>query len=399
MLFVLFLLCAFVFAKRLGLLYRYELLVNLLAISIIVVFVYFELIVFNNSDLFKLSDEVFFLELAEFNYDYLFDRHSRYFLYAAYSKLNAATFGSSFLKVQNIPFSLAIALLVYKLSNRRASLLFFPLVFGYIYVLSISNLRDSMLILLVLLYVVVLKNASVLKSLILTIFISLLFMYIRPEYAIVIVISWAILMVCRMIPSRFVWKSLVAVASIFVTGYLALPHWVLDLSDAVYPERVSGYLAERDESEINVSFIGPNGGALIRQILTPFPPSKLMMLITNPEFTDNLVITEATRIVLLSIFYFLMIYCMINYRHISRVMGDRADLQILFTISVVVSILYALYGAGGGDSRNKLFPYLFTYVLAFNIIGEKLKYRNNNSKSFELLAEVRKSPVSLPDAT
>lgn len=66
--------------------------------------------------------------------------------------------------------------------------------------------------------------------------------------------------------------------------------------------------------------------------------------------------------ILMMSFYLMSALLLFKWKKVCNILKNNRFLQVLFTIAVINTILYAIYRDGGGSSRNKLYPIMFAYV-------------------------------------
>jgi hypothetical protein len=322
----------------------------------------------------RLDEKWFYYESVS-DLNYIFNNHFRYFLYLAYSNLSYLLGGDYIFKFHLIPFAILTSLVLFDITRLKSVLYFFPLVFGYIYFLSTIHMRDMLIVFFCLFFLFKLTETK--RPAFVIFFTILFFLTLRAEFIIVFLFT-------------YIWmKSEVIFNKGFIINYfipgllilivISLPNFtdlVVGISDLFFPGRMSLYLALRSEEVSKLPFLTENASSIIRQLITPFPWSKIRSLVTEPIGT-NLILKEVFRVIMMSTYFLMIIYLMFNLRKVVEIMNESKFLRLLFAVSIQVTILYAIFGDGGGASRNKLFPIILVFLI-FNSVIEKTQFFNLN---------------------
>lgn len=319
-------------------------------------------------------DEAWFYRESISGLDYIFNNHFRYFLYLAYSNVSYLLGGDYIFKFHLIPFALLTSLILFDITKLKSVLYFFPIVFGYIYFLSTIHMRDMLIVFFCLFFLFKLAKSE--KPIIVIFFTILFFLTLRAEFIFVFLITYFWMKSESILNKGFL-------VNYFIPGFLiivfiSLPNFtdlVIGISDLFFPGRMRIYLALRSEEVTKLPFLTENASSIIRQLITPFPWSKIRSLLTEPMGT-NLYFKEIFRVIMMSTYFLMIFYLSFNLRKVLEIMNENKFLRLLFAVSIQITILYAIFGDGGGASRNKLFPIILVFLI-FN-------YLINYKKSFKL---------------
>lgn len=356
------------YAKYLKVLYYKYFIFNVIFSFFILSIALLEVIILKDNTLFVMPDEQFYYHEAQNSFHEIFQEHSRYLLYILLSYLNFNVGGAFNLKIQSLGFVLLTLLLIYDYTKRKEVFLLFPLVFPYLYHLSTFNLRDPLIIFLVLLFILILSRTQKLFFIIVSTTCFFVFLYIRPEFSILfmVVCSWRAL---KFLNIGIGIKSLLFICCfIFFIFVLYIDTFANLFLPSFISDRVLFYLAERSMEVSNIPFLNSNMTSFIRQLLTPFPTSKINMLIYDGiQLDGNLLFKELYRISLMTFVYLMFFLIIINYRKAIEILSKSLFLQLFFIFSLIITILYSIYGDGGGSTRNKIYPFLFLFILNINI--------------------------------
>jgi hypothetical protein len=263
-------------------------------------------------------------------------------------------------KIQSLPFALLTCLVLFDATKKKSAMWLFPIVFAYLYFLATLNMRD-MIIVCAMLFFSLKASRSGTNGIIFWSGLSMLFFsLIRPEFTIVWFILMLVLLLTHMSKISFTKLFSIPILSVVVL-YVFFPEPLIYVSEYLYPKRIGIYTSNRMEAVTNVPFLNANAASLVRQLFTPLPTSKLSYMLTE-GITPNLIIMEIFRMILMMSFYLMSALLLFKWKKVCNILKNNRFLQVLFTIAVINTILYAIYRDGGGSSRNKLYPIMFAYV-------------------------------------
>lgn len=324
----------------------------------------------------RLDEEWFYHESVS-GINNIYNNHFRYFLYLAYSNLSFQLGGDYIFKFHLVPFAILTSLILYEISKQKSVLYFFPVVFGYIYFLSTIHMRDILIIFFCLFFLFKLANSR--RPLFVILFTILFFLTLRAEFIIVFLITYFWMKSESVFNKGFLINFFIPGLVIMVL--ISLPNFteiIISISDLFFPGRMRLYLALRSEEVSKLPFLTENASSIIRQLITPFPWSKIRSLLTEPIGT-NLILKEIFRIIMMSSYFIILIYLSFNFRKVIVIMNENKFLRLLFAFSIQITILYAIFGDGGGASRNKLFPIILIFLIFNNLINydSRLKIKDS----------------------
>jgi len=363
-----------VYAYKLGLLTNPGFLLNVIFAFLISLISIVEGIAITPDFFYVRLDEYWFYRESVSGMDYILNNHFRYFLYLAYSNLSYILGGEYIFKFHLVPFALLTSLVLFDITRLKSVLYFFPVVFGYIYFLSTIHMRDTLIVFFCLFFLFKLAET---KKPAFVIFVTILFfLTLRAEFIIVFLFTYF------WMKSESIFKK-GFLLNYFIPGFLiivliSLPNFtdiVVVVSDLFFPGRMGLYLALRSEEVSSLPFLTENASSIIRQLITPFPWSKIRSLLTEPMGL-NLYVKEIFRVIMMSSYFLMILYLFFNLKKVVEIMDENKFLRLLFAVSIQITILYAIFGDGGGASRNKLFPIILVFLI-FN-------YSINHKKTFKL---------------
>jgi hypothetical protein len=363
-----------VYAYKLGLLTNPGFLLNVIFAFLISLISIVEGIAITPDFFYVRLDEYWFYRESVSGMDYILNNHFRYFLYLAYSNLSYILGGEYIFKFHLVPFALLTSLVLFDITRLKSVLYFFTVVFGYIYFLSTIHMRDTLIVFFCLFFLFKLAET---KKPAFVIFVTILFfLTLRAEFIIVFLFTYF------WMKSESIFKK-GFLLNYFIPGFLiivliSLPNFtdiVVVVSDLFFPGRMGLYLALRSEEVSSLPFLTENASSIIRQLITPFPWSKIRSLLTEPMGL-NLYVKEIFRVIMMSSYFLMILYLFFNLKKVVEIMDENKFLRLLFAVSIQITILYAIFGDGGGASRNKLFPIILVFLI-FN-------YSINHKKTFKL---------------
>ena len=279
-----------------------------------------------------------------------------------------------FNKLISLPFLPLLLLLVYNICNKRNLSLFLFLLCPYLLFLMQTALRDIVILYFTLLIVsywcnAPSKNLKVIFQLIT--FTFLLFM-LRPFAVFIIAFSIYVYELFTRFankPFRDVFYLLFynAVVAILISGIF----YILFQDRIDQYIRTLTYLNENglwlDESKSNVKpalTFQYFSYAIIRYISTPLPTSLLERFLTE-SVTQFGYLDDIVRL-LNQLFYFAMLIWIVFKLVIKKcklVAQWSSTIWVLCIVTILNSIVYALYYAGGGHSRIKLLLFVFVFIV------------------------------------
>lgn len=354
-----------VYAYKLGVLTNPGFLFNVIVAFLICIMSIVEGMVITPDFFYVRLDEAWFYQESVLGLKYIFNNHFRYFLYLAYSNLSYIFGGEYIFKFHLIPFALLTSLIFFDISRLRSVLFFFPIVFGYIYFLSTVHMRDMLIIFFCLFFLFKLAKSN--RPIIVILFTILFFLTLRAEFIIVFLFTYIWMKSESVFNKGFLINYFIP--GILIMVIISLPNFtemVISISDVFFPGRMQLYLAIRSEEVSKLPFLTENASSIIRQLTTPFPWSKIRSLLTEPMGT-NLILQEIFRIIMMSTYFLMVFYLIFNFKKAVKIMDENKFLRLLFAVSIQITILYAIFGDGGGASRNKLFPIILVFLL-FNYL-------------------------------
>lgn len=361
-----------VYAYKLGILTNPGFLFNVIVAFLICIMSIVEGMVITPDFFYVRLDEPWFYSESVLGLEYIFNNHFRYFLYLAYSNLSYLLGGDYIFKFHLIPFALLTSLILFDIARLKSVLYFFPIVFGYIYFLSTIHMRDMLIVFFCLFFLFKLANSR--RPLFVILFTILFFLTLRAEFIIVFLITYFWMKSESVFNKGFLINFFIPGLVIMVL--ISLPNFteiIISISDLFFPGRMRLYLALRSEEVSKLPFLTENASSIIRQLITPFPWSKIRSLLTEP-IGANLVLKEIFRIIMMSTYFLMVLYLIFNFRKVVEIMDENKFLRLLFAVSIQITILYAIFGDGGGASRNKLFP----IILVFLIFNYLINYKNRH---------------------
>ncbi len=365
------LLCCFYYAKKMRILYHPAFLLNVVACFFVALLSFGEVLILSPENFFPRLDENFFVNAAKEDFSTIISGNNRYLGFIIFSHLTYITSCEEALKFQLLPFALFILLVVYDFTRKKNALWLFPVVWGYIYMLATLAMRDTILIAGMLGILLKLSRAESKLAFGCWSFWGLVFFsFLRPEYSIVLFLT--ILWYCGAV--RFKKKFF---ATYFIPSFLILlvfifsNSFVIEVGNVFYPGRIESYKEDFVETGSSVPFLGDNLNALLRQLFTPLPSSKMVYLLSHGP-SSNLVLKEVFRIVIMLGFYIMLLFLLFRPKAVYFLLRNNYFLQLLFIVSVINTIFYAVYRSGGGSTRNKVFPIFLVFIIYI-----KLKDRGN----------------------
>jgi len=350
-------------------------LLNLIIILVLFLFHMWEINYFYPDNIFPFLDEMFFFQEGKYlSFDNLLDNFlDTYVLYLIFVKATIATGPAILLKVINIfVLSLLIIFLYIKYNRNDYLLLFFPLFLVYLYFLSYMNMRDTW----ILLFSFLLLNGitSLKKSnLVWTVLIALGLWMLRPMFVVLILGSYgAALFVKGNIKYKIL--SIITILLIVFVFYDFLVtqygHYTSKVAGSNVDKRIE--LLNVQEKLTPVSYLI----AFVKQFTTPLPTSKLNQMIFHGH-SDNLYMIEISRVIMHTMFYFLIIFTVVHFRSFKIFLSSSLFNQMFFWFALANSVVYTFYRMGSGSSRNKVLPIILLFVFFVQYYKWKKQYKEH----------------------
>lgn len=356
-----------VYASRLGLLGSKELWFNIFVVFSLTYFSISETVLLSSDQVFFRLDEAFFYNEALAGFKEIIDGHDRYLLFILYNHLalESALYSPYVLKFHLVPFALLIGLLIYDATKNSKSLLIYPLFFSYIVVLSTLNMRDVLIISATLYASIKLSRSIGVSSFFWMFFPAVFFLFIRPEASVFWLLAsmWYILFVYLKRKTFIVY--VVPAVAIILLFTMSFESSLLKLSSYFFSaERIEYYVHDRSSELDVIPFLSENAVAMIRQLVTPLPHSKIIKILDGDP-GPNLYVYEISRAIMMICVYGLVLMSFFRFRVIKNNFENNDCVKIIFAIALFYSLGYSIFSDGGGDSRNKLYPFLFLYLVYF----------------------------------
>ena len=112
-----------------------------------------------------------------------------------------------------------------------------------------------------------------------------------------------------------------------------------------------------------------------KQLFTPFPLSKIKVLLTSNQTVLNplgtLYLIEISRIVLMLWVYILTLFSLLKIKSFFRFVYRSTFNTCLFYFSIINTLFYTAYNFGSGSSRNKLFPFFLLFLFFCEYLRER----------------------------
>jgi len=367
-------LCVFIYAYKLGVLKSGAFFFNIIVALFIGTLSFSEGALLTPELFFVRLDEITFYEESIRSAGSIFNEHWRYLGYIIFSHFTYLTGGEYFFKIQSIPFALLSSLILYDVTRKKISLWLFPVVFSYILFLSTLHMRDAMIIFGILFFVLRLSRCKRSTSIFLwTSVASVYFLTIRFEFSIIIFLIGIWLVIVnnyKIKPSIAFFYPSLGLVILFIVPYTAT--FLINISNYFFPGRAELYLMLREDEVTSFPLLNENASSLLRQLLTPIPTS-LIGRIFGDEIPANLYLSDLFRLLLMVFVYFTTFLLLFYYRKVLVILRKEKFPQILLLFSVIVSILYSIFGDGGGDTRNKVYPFILLFYLFVMIFRIRLK--------------------------
>jgi hypothetical protein len=359
--FLLYSLILLIMVKHYGMLKNKYFIYNLMFLIVLFIFSTIESLYFTDS-IFFLPDEHTFLRLSkEYSFSYLIENISnRYNVYLLNVKLSTILSPDIMLKLLNAPIIMILFVYLAHHYKNIEILKFAPFILPYMYIISLTNSREGMVNLVFFLLLFVMVEFKF-KNLLYILVLSILLYSLRMPWLLVL---WFSLFLFYLKSARIFIKILVVV---LFASFIYL-YW--DFINSLFVRfNELGALGNPDVSQerYGVELNAENQYytfmvALLKQIFSPIPLSKLHMMLFTNHISNNLYLVEITRVVMNTAFYMLMLYTLVHIKFFYKFIVNNKLHLVLFFVSIGSSILYALYLFGSGGSRTKLFPIILLFL-------------------------------------
>jgi hypothetical protein len=287
--------------------------------------------------------------------------HQRYMAYILHVKLATLVSPDIILKIINIPLISILMIYLTKKYNNILILKYGPLFIPYLYIMSVNNMREvaaNLVFFLLLFNIVDIK----LKNIHYVIILSVLLWSLRMQWFVVLFFSVLLLQFKQSPFIKKVMYTLITIAVIplmtpffndIYSQYLGLGAFSnFNPGDAMHDDLE---LSGKSDIELFIT-------AMLKQFLTPLPTSKIEFLLLSNSLSNNLYLSEISRIIMQTVFYCMIIYTLFHIKSFYRFIMNNKVNYVLFLVSVSTSLIYALYMFGSGGSRTKLFPIILLFL-------------------------------------
>jgi hypothetical protein len=350
-------------ARSYGLLKNKYFIYNIIFALTLCIFTTLESLYYRDS-IFILPDEFGYLKMSN-NIDFIDiikAIHERYMAYILHVKIATLISPDYILKIINIPLIIILMIYLTKKYNNILILKYGPLFIPYLYIMSVNNMREVManLVFFILLFNIV---DIKIKNIHYVIILSVLLWSLRMQWFVVLFFSVLLLQFKQ---SPFIIKKVMYTLITIVLIALMMPF---------FNDKYSQYLGlssfnnfnPTDVIHDNLELSGMSEielfiTAILKQLLTPLPTSKIEFLLFSNSMSNNLYLSEISRIIMNTVFYCMIIYTLFHIKSFYRfIMNNKAN-YVLFLVSVSTSLIYAFYMFGSGGSRTKLFPIILLFL-------------------------------------
>lgn len=363
--FIIIWLIVFLYAIRLKIINHPAFIFNVFFALFICVLAFLEVGLLKDGTIFLNPDEPWFSMEAQRPLQEILVNHKRYLAYILYSHSTYVLVGEWGFKIQSLPFALLSAMILYDASGKKNALWLFPIVFGYVYFLATLHMRDLMIICTSLYFALKVSRGGSKEIITWSAIAMLFFSVLRPEFSIMWFFIMIWLLACYWAKNKFFMIFVIPVILSFIS-FAFFSDVFVNIASYFYPERIKSYVDDRAVELDSIFYFNDNINALIRQLITPLPTSKISYML-NYGLATNLFFQEIFRMVLMSLFYIMSIALLFNLKKSYLLIKENRFLQVLFAIALINTYLYAIYRDGGGSSRNKLYPIIWVYVVFLNI--------------------------------
>ena len=360
---IFFWLVAFIYAHKLEVLNKASFWFNLFIVFLLAFLGIVELEIFSADNWFSRLDEQTFVDWGQLPMSEISPKNHRYFLYILLTHLTLKTGGGLLaLKLQCTSFAVLSSLVIFDATRRKDSLWLFPILFSFLFFFSSLVMRDMIIIFVTLWLCLWISRLSIFYLPVWAILGWCFYFHIRPEAGLFFLFALVWYVFHKVSRLGFIFTYCLPTAIAFIIFVTPLVDYIIEILRFFYTERIDLYVYQRSEAIKIIPFFSDNFTAVLRQLFTPFPVSKLIDILKNGG-GENLFIYELLRMHMLVVFYFLIFYCLAKWRSVLKVLSKNDFLKLLFGITVAYTLAYSLHSDGGGDTRNKVYPYLLLFIV------------------------------------
>lgn len=335
------------------------------------------------SETFCIADKIFFMFDEEYFYQEALNKtYSSIFLnilslYNVYfffvkSVLEGFHF-PVLLKIINVFFSIWLMILFSRKYENNEIIRYYPIFLPYLFTLSFTNMRDSMMLLVFFSLIYFLTKKKSIKEYIIIFILSFLLISLRPMWLLMIYGSYLLILFLR-------GNIFIKIGSLILIGIILI--FSIDfLINEIYRALIfSNIINMRAETIEALERYGNNFILLsiIRQLTTPFPHTKIQQLLSGTP-SENLYIFEIARTIMMISYYYLIFYVVKYRKRFYEFIKKDVFNQVLLLTAIINTIFYAVYIQGGGSSRNKVFPIILLFLF--------FCYMKNNKKHILVLGK------------
>jgi len=346
--------------------------INFLILLFVGLMHWLEIISSNTSTLILHNDIISFLNIASLPVSEIFQYRWRYSLFAMWYKDVMFWFGFRGIFISLIPFFVIFISLLYVISNKnRLLLILFPFFLTFYYYLPFIGYRDIILHCIILLFAAAINKHNAVNFFAIAFVLASVLVFLRYQWALLLIASYLItfIYIHKNIFSKKFYSHYLVIHIILLVPVI---YFFIIYQDFIL-DRISRALSVRDEEVIVAKFPSWTSYllALVRQLLTPLPSSLFSQWFDGQILGTNFV-RDLTRMVMMTFFYIGLLYLISNANLALRIIHNNKGLIFLFVFSFGNTILYAVYGDGGGSSRNKTFPIILVLLVLVEIL--RIKY-------------------------
>jgi len=292
---------------------------------------------------------------------------------------NYDIFGEIGSKLLNIPIGVITIIALGKVNNNKIPYSNYILFLPYLLVMFTLNLRDNLIIFFVIMTFKNIEDGLLKSYFLITIYIVLLFL-LRPLFVILIFI---IVIMGRII--RLKWAFLKSHRKAFVIVILLfmflgnvfkdqiskvtqsftynIQYNYIDnyINSAKFTKYGDGYTGNISRDRIYGAF---------RYVFAPLPTSLISRLFsgTNPQGR----VDDIFRIIHQMIYYYLLMYIILNIKHVKKVLSSFTYLQInVFLYLSAYMPIYSFYLFGSSHQRHKIPFQIAIFILYYYIMTDK----------------------------
>jgi hypothetical protein len=360
----------FLYAMRLRIITHPAFIFNVFVALCIGALAFVDIGLVTDPNMYIFSDEKWFSPEAKRPLEEIISSHKRYLAYILFSHSTYLFAGEWAFKIQSIPFALFSSLILYDATRKKSTLWLFPIVFSFIFFLATLNLRDVILFSAMLFFMLKVSRSKLPGIITWSTLTILFFSVIRPEYSIVCFFIMCWVLVNNRVKNKFLVLIIPAVTVIVL--FVFFENAIFGIANYFYPGRVSHYVSDKAVELGQIPFLNDNATALVRQLITPLPLSKIIFIYNN-EVPGRRILYEILRMIMMISYYFMFVVVLIKWKKAYYFLVQNRFIQILFMMAVINTVLYAIYRDGGGGSRNKLYPFILVYVFFINFYIFRIK--------------------------